>query len=288
MANIDTTTVPPDPNAHTHGLAPQPQNTVVYPATTSGFQIPQQTPVLQNEPAQRAFSAEDIERARTEERSKLYGDMQAMQEELKRLAEAETARQQAAADADRLRKEEEDRKHVEETDTKTLLQQREQEWSSKFQTLEQQIAARDAMMEKERELAALESFKSNALLEHGDDIMPQLRDFVRGNTPEEILQSIEAMKNRTAEILGSVQEAFSGQQQQTLPFQGGAGQPPFRTPSPTGAPSYDPSALVGGQRTITDAEIRAMSLEEYAKVRNDLHTAARNHVQRYGPYGNGR
>lgn len=298
MANIEGTTLVPsnggEPQPQNQGGAPaptQPQNSqtigtwdpnkgqFVIPATGAN-PVPTTTPVLQHEPSQRAFTADDIERARSEEKGKLHSDLEAMNAEIKRLKEAEEARTAAAAEQERVLKEEQERKRVEETDAKTLLQQKEQEWGARFEALQQDLAARDALVMKEREYAELQQYKAQLLQQHGDDIMPHLRDFVTGNTRDEINASVALLIQKTNEIMGAVQEAIPQPQQY-----GSFGQP-VRTASPTGAPSFDPSALAGGTRSITPNDIKNMSMDEYAKARDSLLGATRTYVQQNGPYGN--
>jgi hypothetical protein len=98
---------------------------------------------------------------------------------------------------------------------KDLLAQRDNEYQSKFQELNGELAKRDALLQKEREYAELERYKAQRLAEAQEPnpaaghpgIAPQLRDLVGGSTFEAIDASISTMVGKTAAILEEMTQA---------------------------------------------------------------------------------
>jgi hypothetical protein len=176
-------------------------------------------------PAVQSFSREQlqaaIEQARQETESRFTSQLTGLttqftsaQEQLAALQAKETERETAAkAEADRLaaeqRKAEEDNLSL-----KELFEKRERENQERFGQMESELARRDAMLEKERQLTALNEYKMQRLSEFQDPdpqnghpgIAPQLRDLVSGSTPEAIDASISTMVAKTAAILGEMQQ----------------------------------------------------------------------------------
>ena len=230
------------------------------------------TPPAQSQPEFR-FTAEDLEKARREEKEKVYGRLDQVAqtvEALKAQNEALLAEQQARKDAEEAarREAEEQARLAEEAqlDARTLLQKREDEfnerlkatqtdWEQKFEQLSQQRAQEAALLEKERALAALSAYTASRVAEERDNIAPQLLDFIGGNTQEEIEASIERVKARSAEIAAEVQAQITAQR---------ASQ---RGVSPTGLAAFGPLDGEGAQRQYSPQDIQNMSMQDYAKFR---------------------
>lgn len=216
---------------------------------------------------------EERERVRKEEKDKLYPQLETLGQTVKQLederntrlaAEEEAARQ--AAETERLRQEE----------AMTALERLEQyksEQDLRFEQLQREADTERALRAKETEFAQLSSYRYQRLQEEADNIAPQLADLVTGNTQEQINQSIETMKAKTAEILNEVAQA-NLTQQRTL------------APPISGAPPVDMSAMAGGdqQRTLTPDDIRDMDMNEYAQFRSQLLGAASERVKTGGIY----
>jgi len=243
------------------GVEPaQPRNANDWAQPNAAGQVSQPVQVI-DQPAQtptgRAFSEEDIERARQQEKDKLYPRLSAMEEELKAMRqqrEAEEAeRQRLAEEAEAARRAQEEG----EMEVRTLLQQKEQEWNSRFTQLEQQREADQAIFDRERELQQLEEYRRQRVEQEAEYIMPELRDFIGGSNPEEIDNSIEAIKERTQAILDNITSAS----QQALP--------PRRGAAPT-APPVGPMEQMPTYESLTPDDIRSMDMETYKRYRQGL------------------
>jgi vacuolar-type H+-ATPase subunit I/STV1 len=139
------------------------------------------------------------------------------QEAQQKLSTFEQERQQAldAAKAETDRLAAEARAAAEENlSFKELLAKRDQENAAKFTQLEREIATRDALLEKEREYAALEAYKAQAINsvrepkpEQGHyGIADQFIDLIHGSTQAELDASISTMVAKTRSILEEMQQ----------------------------------------------------------------------------------
>lgn len=211
--------------------------------------------------------------ARTEERDKLYPqkDQQkqafdAMQAEVAELRKAETARAKEAERiqraADKAKKDKEDA----ELSAKELLAQREQTWQQQLEAMQaeqdrkmaeiaQQREVDQAMMAKEREMAALQIYIRDRVAAEQDNIAPELMDFIGGDTKEAVDASIEVVKSKTAAIVEGMRQA----QLQTR-----AGMPGV---SPSGGATAVVPGLDTGDKQLTAEDIKNMSMQEYAALR---------------------
>lgn len=209
----------------------------------------------------RFYTDEDLERVRREEKDKLYGRIQAMDEQLKSIAqereEAEKARlAELEEQAMKARKEEE-----ENMKTRDLLERKEQEWSERFSELESRYEQDRAVFERERRFNELEAYRQERVAQDSEYIIPELRDLIRGNSEEEIDASIEEMKARTAAIMGQMEASVSTQRQA------------MRGAAPT-APPVGPMEQMETYESITPDDIRSMDMETYKRYRASLLNAA--------------
>ena len=217
------------------------------------------------------WTDEDLEAARTQEKDKLYGRLNEMQTQLQQLQEARQAEQaererlaQEAADAARQREEQE-------MDVRQLLERREQEFQQQIEQINQRYEADRAIFDKERQLQEAEIYRRDRIAQEAQDILPELRDFIQGNSPDEIDQSIEAMKARTAMIVANFLQA----EQPPVPFQ------PRMGATPT-APPVGPLEQTPSQEQITPDMVRDMDMDTYKKMRPSLLQAANPYNQRRG------
>ena len=219
------------------------------------------------------YTDEDLARARREEKDKLYPEMQAMKQqlaELRQLQEAEAAEKQRLADeAETARREREEA----ELSTKELLARRDEEWSQRFNSLEQQREQDRAIYEQERRLAELEAYRTARIDQEQEYLLPEIRRYITGNTPEEIDASIEAAKADSESIFNNMTQYVAPQQQ--VPFQ----QP--RGASPT-APPVGPLETQSHNQDITPHDIATMDMETYKRNRHILLPAAGRAYQRGG------
>lgn len=217
----------------------------------------------ENAPAatQKFYTEEDLAKVRSQEKSKVYPELQSVKEELaalKREREEEAARkaEQAAAEA-ASREAAQKAKLEEELSAKDLLKLKEQEWMDKLEQERQERLASQALLEKERSFAELQAYKQNLIETERENVMPQLLNFLRGNTPEELQASMEDLKAQTASIVSDVQAT----NQQLRKDQRGVS---------VTAPSSGPLEINSENRQFTAADIAAMSVEDYAKNRSRL------------------
>lgn len=222
------------------------------------------------------FTAEDLQKARSEEKDKLYARIEQEAQQRKALEDRvasllSTQEQKEAAEAEALRaaQAEAKAKAEAEMDARELLAQREREFNerlaqtqndfeSRFQQFQQEREQERALLEKDRQLAELQAYATARVTEEADNIAPELRDFISGNSPEEIERSIELVKAKSAEIASTVQAAMQNQR---------AAQ---RGVSPTGYAPVGPMEIEGGQRQYSAEDIQNMTVQEYAEFRRKL------------------
>jgi hypothetical protein len=212
---------------------------------------------------QTGFTAEDIAKARKQEKDKVYSTIEKMQQtislfeqrEAERLAlesqrEAERQARKAEREAEKRAKEEE------EMSVKELLRTKEQEWQAK---LEQERLEREkafTLLQKEQEYNELKEYRNTRVQQERDNIMPELLDLINGNSKDEIEQSILGLKERTAKILESVTQA----QQQSRKEMVGA-----RVTAPASGPLDNDSVS-----NSLPGDISNMSMADYIKNRDKL------------------
>ena len=207
------------------------------------------------------YTADDLAKAREQEKSKLYPQLEKMKEELSSLRkekEEEAARRaqlEAAKQAEELALQK--AKEEEELSFKDLLKKKEQEFSAQ---LEQERLEREraiALLEQERKFQEVTNYRSSRIEQERDNIVPELIDLVDGNNADEIEQSIAMLKEKSARILASAQQAMQSARQQM------AG---TRITNPAAGPLDNDSE----QKTYSPDSIREMSLADYAKQRAKL------------------
>lgn len=225
-----------------------------------------------------------MEKARQQEKDKVYGRLTSLQEQVQqfnsreeqRAAEEAAARQ--AAEADQRKKAEE------EMSAKELLQAREQEWESRFNSLQTESEKRleeiqrqreqeRALLEKEREFATLSAYTQRRVAEESDHIAPQLVDFISGSTTEEIERSLAVAKAKSQEIAEQARAALQAAQAQQ------------RGVSLTGYAPVGPMEVEGGSRQYSAADIQNMDIAEYSKFRQSIPGLVNGSNQNRGMFG---
>lgn len=216
--------------------------------------------------------AEMIERARREEKDKLYPQIEDLKGQLGTLTKEREEREAAEA-AEQQRIAEEEKQRIEEdSSAKELLEQYRSESEQRFQQLIEDRDAERALREKEQLFSAVNEYKMRRLMEEQDHIIPELADFVKGSTPEEVEASILVVKEKTAKMMADIQSAQQDQRRLVpLPV--------------SGAPALDPNAMGGVEtRTLTAQEIRDLPMAEYAQYRDQLLGASSERVRSAGMY----
>lgn len=228
----------------------------VTPATTDVFEAEVQT--------QNSYTAEDIAKARAQEKEKLYPVMDKMKEELAALKKEREERE--AIEAERLAKRKEReaenaKKKQEEAEKemgfKELLKKKEQELEARLAEERAERERAFALLEKEREYTELQTYRQQRLEQERDNIIPELIDLIQGNNRDEIEQSILGLKEKSARIFDSVAQAS----QQTRKEMVGA-----RITVPASGPLDNESA----QLSNSPDDLRNMSMADYAKNRQKL------------------
>jgi plectin len=223
-----------------------------------GFPAPTANTVAQNTAQfaeQKFYTEDDLQRARAQEKNKLYDTIESLKGEVSTLAKD---REERLAEAERLRKEaeEEARKKAEaEMGTRELLDLKEKEWQKQLEEIRQENARNLALAERERQYSALSEYRNRRVQEEQDNIIPELVDLISGNTPEEIEQSITSLRDRSSKILESAQSAMSSSRREMVGTK------------PTLPPTMENNS---DQQMLTAEQIAAMSVTEYAKVRDRL------------------
>ena len=268
----------------------------IYPIAGGSEPVPEG--IIVNEPPAppvppQTFTAEDIAKARSQERDKLHSDLEKIK------AAAKQAESQNAAFADELailRKEREDRaaeeaaratekeaarkaKFEEDASAKDLLKVKEAEWNAKFAEAEakreaerQETLFEKAALQKEREYLALRDYTQRRVAEEADDIVPEFLDYISGNTEDEIETSITTAKAKSQAILDIVKQQTNSSRAQV------------RGASPSGYAVTGPSEIPSGTRSFSVEELKAMNVGEYAKYRDSLLGASATQNNR-GLYG---
>ena len=204
---------------------------------------------------QKGYTEDDLKRVREQEKSKLYPQIDSLKEELnllkkereERIAAAEAAKAEAEAEAKR--------KAEAEMDTRSLLEQKEKEWEKKLEAERLERERAFLLLERERQYAELTSYRTRRLEEERENIIPELVDLISGNTPDEIEQSIASLRDRSSKILESAQQAIQVNRRE------------MTGTKPTLPPTMENNS---DQQQFTAEQLAAMSVTEYAKVRNKL------------------
>ena len=216
---------------------------------------PMETPV---------FTADDLAKARAQEKEKLYPQLDKLKDELSQLKQREAEREAEEAkrkeerkkrDAELAKKKKEEEEA--ELEVRQLLQKKEEEWQTQLETERQERENAFALLDQERRFQALQNYRSMRLEQERENIIPELIDLIQGNDENEIEQSISALKEKSAKIFDSVATAS----QQTRKDMVGA-----RVTVPASGPLDNDSE----QRSYSPNDISNMSMADYAKNRAKL------------------
>jgi len=221
----------------------------------SGVDAP--TVTTTNTATPKFYTDEDLAKVRSQEKDKLYPQIENLKEELNSLrrekeeeATRKAAEAQAAAERAKLEQESE-------LDAKSLLEVRTRELQEQLERERVERERAFALLEREKTYADLQSYRQQVLEQERDNIIPQLVDFVQGNTREEITASVEQLKERSASILESAQSAMQNARKE------------MKGTSIT-TPPAGPLETNTEQRMLTPQEIASMSMNDYAKYRDKL------------------
>ena len=217
--------------------------------------------------------AEAIQKARAQEKAKLYPQVEKLQEEIASLRsekhereakDAERKAQRAAREAQAAveRKKQEES----ELEVRDLLAKKEEEWAEKLNSERQEREKAFALLEREREFQELSAYRQQRLEAERENIIPELVDLISGNTRDEIEQSIAGLKERSAKIFDSVAQVAQQSRKEMVGT---------RITSPASGPLDNDS----DSRTYSPDDISKMSLSDYAKNRSKLLGNSKNSGQ---------
>lgn len=206
----------------------------------------------------RLFTEAEVGAIRTEEKNKLYSRIEALEATLKEQEAVELARvaaaQEAQEAADAARRAEE---LAAMSDMERVLKAQE-DLTRSVESLREDNAQKDALLAQEIRLRELSAFTAEVMQREEAFIMPELRDLVGGNSEEEILRSIEMVKQRTSAIVSSMQEAAEEQRRQSPGV------------SSAGAPPVGPMEQSTSYQTYTAEDISNMDMATYIANRDRL------------------
>jgi hypothetical protein len=233
-------------------------------------QLPQAVPAPEASPFGKSFSVEDIERAREQEKQKLYPQLSKMEDELSILRKERDERVSREASESEARRKEADladerRKLAveEEMSAKDLLRLKEAEWHEQLTAERTERERAFALLQREQEFQALQERRQTLLAREQDNIVPELLDLIQGNTVEELEASATTLRERSARIFESVAQAAQ-QTRQNMPG--------TRITAPTSGPlDNDPDYI-----SNNPGDIANMSMADYAKNRQKLLGSAGN------------
>jgi membrane-associated HD superfamily phosphohydrolase len=217
--------------------------------------------------------AEAIQKARAQEKDKLYPQLNKLQEEIgllrkereERLAlDAQRAEKRKQREAER--EAEKKAQQEEEMSFKKLLKTKEEEWASKLETERTERERAFALLEREREFQELQQYRQQRLEQERDNIIPELIDLISGNTRDEIEQSIAGLKERSAKIFDSVAQVAQQSRKEM-------------TGSRITMPASGPLDNDSDSRMYSPDDISKMSLQDYAKNRSKLIGNSKNSGQ---------
>lgn len=235
----------------------QPQHTSLpqqYTATPAINYIPQTS-------SGRFFTEDEVERIRQQEKDKMYDRLEKSEKQLaefkstvdslaqdKKSRDAELARQQQQA------AEETQRLQNEKLSVQEMLEQQKTEFQKQQEMLKADWDLKLTTMQKEQEFLQLRAYIQKRINEevNAATIIPDLAEYINGDTEEEVEASIKKAQEKTESIV----QAALGSTPPSIPM----------GTSPTGAP-FSPLDNLSGPRQKSREEIARMNMRDYAEYR---------------------
>lgn len=225
------------------------------------------------EVASQTFTADDLAKARAQEKEKLYPQVEKLKEELSLLKQ-----QQAERDAEEAKRKEERKKREAEAakkkkdeeeaalEVRELLKKKEEEWQAQLESERLEREKAFALLDQERRFQQLMNYRSMRLEQERENIIPELIDMISGNSEDEIEQSISGLKAKSAKILEAVSQAGVQNRKEMVGT---------RVTVPASGPLDNDSE----QRSYSPNDISNMSMADYAKNRAKLLGSGNNSGQ---------
>jgi len=203
----------------------------------------------------KSYTEMDLQKAREQEKSKLYPTIDSLKEEVN-LLKKDREERLALAELARAEQEAENRKKAEaEMDVRQLLETKEKEWAEKLEAERSEREKAFLLLDRERQYSEITEYRTARLQQEQDNILPELLDLITGNNQDEIEASISGLKERSSRILDSAQAATQSLRREM-----------------TGTRTTLPPTLENNsdQQQFTADQIAAMSVADYAKYRSKL------------------
>ena len=205
----------------------------------------------------KTYTEEDLSRVRAQEKDKLYPTIESLKAEVAELKRTREEEEQAKLREQEALEAEMRAKLESEMDVRELLKQKEAEFAEQLERERQARELAFAERDREREYAELQNHRLTRLEAERENIIPELLDLVGGNTPAEVDASIESLKERSARILESAQQAMQSARKDMVGTR-------------TTLPAAGPLDINSEQRNFTAEEISRMPMNEYANYRQRL------------------
>jgi hypothetical protein len=214
---------------------------------------------------QKFYTEADLARVRSQEKEKLYPTIESLKGEVDALKQEKLEREakKSQKESERAKKEQEKLAEKEkmalekDLSAKDLLRIKEREWEEKLERERQERELAFSLLEKERALADLQSYRIQRLDAERENIVPELVDLITGNTAEEVEASINDLKGRSQSIL---ENARAMRDSARRDLQG----------TKVSLPPTGPLETDSAQRQLSAAEIANMDMSEYAKYRTRI------------------
>lgn len=252
----------------------------------NGAQSPNPSPAAFQHGAngEKTFSADDLQKARQQEKDKLYSELSNYKDQIatiqKQLDAQQAQRDEELSDKIRQAQEKEakaKKKAEDEMSAKALLEQKLREtndsWEERFSNLQNERAQERAILDKERRYNELVEYRNSKLNEFADDIAPEFHAFISGENEDQINSAIEKAKAATQSIADQAKIA-----QQKMMSQ-------MRGVSATGYGPMGPMESSIGEERYSAADINNMNMEQYAAFREKTGIASGQAFRNRGLFG---
>lgn len=220
----------------------------------------QQAAATAGHPQQAVISQEMINQLRQEISQQHYTELSELKSQLAEIRQREE-QEAAAAQAEQERLEAE-RKAAEEAGmgAKAFAEAKTAELQAEIQKIKDEAERSRILLEREREFSANQELRARLLgSEEGQQIIPQFRDLVQGNTPEELQASLQDMIARSNAVVQDIQQQQAAWRQQA---------PGVSTRAPGALTS--PTEMADTQRQMSLDELKNLSNADYARLRPQL------------------
>jgi hypothetical protein len=218
-------------------------------------------PTNSTDKSSKFYTEEDLAKVRSQEKDKLYPQIEELKNKLSVLEkekEEKAARKAAkAAEEEAKKAEKQKQKMFEESKAKDLIKLTAEELREELERERQERERTFALLERERQFAELQAFKQQVIEQERENIIPQLTGYIQGNTQEEIMASVEALKTQSASIMN---DALTAAQNARKEMAG----------TRATLPASGPLDINSESRQFSAQDIAAMSVNDYAKVRDRL------------------